>query len=90
MPRESLFVSAVSWEWGEDCVIWFTLGSYVRAPSKHPLPPSPTLFPLYDHTLFFSLGPLMPEHLDVQNIPVSKRRDLTVDLCGEMCRTDVL
>ncbi|XP_020601814.1 uncharacterized protein LOC110040884 [Orbicella faveolata] len=27
-------------------------------------------------------GPLMPEHLDVQNIPGSKRRDLTVDLCG--------
>ena len=25
----------------------------------------------------------MPEHLDVQNIPVSKRRDLTVDLCGK-------
>ena len=31
----------------------------------------------------------MPEHLDVQNIPVSKRRDLTVDLCGELCRTGV-
>ena len=31
----------------------------------------------------------MPEQLDVQNIPVSKRRDLTVDLCGKLCRTGV-
>ena len=31
----------------------------------------------------------MPEHLDVQNIPVSKRRDLTVHLGGELCRTGV-
>ena len=32
---------------------------------------------------------MMPEHLDVQNIPVSKRRDLTVDLCGKLCITGV-
>ena len=31
----------------------------------------------------------MAEHLDVQNIPVSKRRDLTIDLCGKLCRTGV-
>ena len=43
---------------------------------------SPRLFS-FDHTVFFSEGPLMPEHLDVQKIPVSKRRDLTVDLCGK-------
>ena len=31
----------------------------------------------------------MREHLDVQDIPVSKRRDLTVDLCGKLCRAGV-
>ena len=31
----------------------------------------------------------MPEQLDVRNIPASKRRHLTVDLCGKLCRAGV-
>ena len=31
----------------------------------------------------------MPEQLDVRSIPVSKRRDLTVDLCGKLRRPGV-
>ena len=52
-------------------------------------PGTPLLFFLFYHTLFFSLGPLLPEHLDVQNIPVSKRGELTVYLCGKLSRTGV-
>ena len=29
------------------------------------------------------LGPLLPEHLDVRNIPGSKGREITINLCGK-------
>ena len=32
---------------------------------------------------FLYVGPLLPENLDVRCIPVSKVRDLTIDLSGK-------
>ena len=42
------------------------------------------LFRLQPHICFF-LGPLLPESLDVRNIPVLNSRELTMDLSGECC-----
>ena len=39
---------------------------------------------LKPHICFF-LGPLLPESLDVRDIPVSRGRELTIDLSGECC-----
>ena len=40
----------------------------------------PHMCSLFD---FLYVGPLLPEHLDVRCIPVSKVRDLTIILSGE-------
>ena len=68
-----------------DCVIEVWAGA-LRPCAKRTTPPP--VFPLII-PFFLSLGPLMPENLDVRNIPGSKRRDLTVDLCGKLCRAGV-
>ena len=42
--------------------------------------------PPYSISLFprvFPPGPLLPEYLDVRNIPLSQRRELTVDLSSK-------
>ena len=35
--------------------------------------------------IIFLLGPLLPEKLHVLNIPVSKAREITIDLSGNWC-----
>ena len=36
------------------------------------------------YSLFFSVGPLLPENHDVRNIPIKKRRQLTMALSGKI------
>ena len=43
-------------------------------------------------TSFAFQGPLLPEQLDVRDIPFSTRKDLTIDLSGKyytLCKTVV-
>lgn len=40
------------------------------------------IYILWPRYLLLSSGPLLPEHLDVRNIPVSRARELTIDLSG--------
>lgn len=69
-------------------VMWFAPGLQLRPCVQKTA--SLRFFPLWTYPfLFFSLGPLLPELLDVRNIPVSKRRELTIDLSGKFCRTSV-
>ena len=34
--------------------------------------------------IFIILGPLLPEHLDIGNIPVRQMNDLTLELSGKL------
>ena len=43
-----------------------------------------------NNIFLFSKGPLLPEQLNVQDIPVSMRKELTIDLSGKyytLCNT---
>jgi len=39
---------------------------------------------LFNLSFFFSVGPLLPENLDVRAIPIKKGRQLTIALSGKI------
>lgn len=51
-----------------------------RVVGRNSAAPRPHMCSPFD---FLYVGPLLHEHLDVRYIPVSKVRDLTIDLSGE-------
>ena len=40
---------------------------------------------IFQKIIFPLLGPLLPENLPVQHMPITKARDLTISLAGKLC-----